>query len=185
MSGIEDRVFYLAGGYKYAMAGEGVCFAHCPRGFATRPVNTGWFAGFAELERGVGGPVAYADDGMRMMGATFDPTGLLRFVEVWDHWARTGVTVDLIHRHVGELQRRMIDALRAGDRGGLSLDDLIPGPDADDRGHFLTFRTPRAGEIHERLVEAGVWTDFREDRLRFGFALYHDPSDVDSLLERL
>ena len=23
---IEDRAFYLAGGYKYAMSGEGVCF---------------------------------------------------------------------------------------------------------------------------------------------------------------
>ncbi|MGH9246666.1 MAG: hypothetical protein ACRD29_20620, partial [Acidimicrobiales bacterium] len=33
-----DRVFYLAGGYKYAMSGEGVCFAHCPRGYGTRPV---------------------------------------------------------------------------------------------------------------------------------------------------
>ena len=30
LSRIAGRAFYLAGGYKYAMAGEGVCFLHCP-----------------------------------------------------------------------------------------------------------------------------------------------------------
>ncbi|MBX9645358.1 MAG: class V aminotransferase, partial [Novosphingobium sp.] len=30
---VADRVFYLSGGYKYAMAGEGVCFLHAPSGF--------------------------------------------------------------------------------------------------------------------------------------------------------
>ena len=30
---IAGRAFYLAGGYKYAMAGEGVCFMHCPPGY--------------------------------------------------------------------------------------------------------------------------------------------------------
>jgi selenocysteine lyase/cysteine desulfurase len=34
-----DRAFYLAGGYKYAMAGEGVCFMHCPAGL--RPAAAG------------------------------------------------------------------------------------------------------------------------------------------------
>ena len=38
---------YLAGGYKYAMAGEGACFMHCPPGFGARPRNTGWYASFA------------------------------------------------------------------------------------------------------------------------------------------
>src|SRR4029079_10990377 len=36
------RAFYLAGGYKYAMAGEGVCFMHCPPGFAPPPRHTRW-----------------------------------------------------------------------------------------------------------------------------------------------
>ena len=48
---IAGRAFYLAGGYKYAMAGEGVCFMHCPPGFAPRPRDTGWFAAFGALRR--------------------------------------------------------------------------------------------------------------------------------------
>src|SRR4029453_19569937 len=55
LAGNADRAFYLAGGYKYAMAGEGVCFMHCPEGFAMRPRDTGWFAGFGALAAGRGG----------------------------------------------------------------------------------------------------------------------------------
>src|SRR5262249_40525607 len=46
LAGHADRAFYLAGGYKYAMAGEGVCFMHCPGGFAMRPRDTRWVAPF-------------------------------------------------------------------------------------------------------------------------------------------
>jgi len=52
LSEIAARVFYLAGGYKYAMAGEGVCFLHCPPGYGLRPRDTGWYAGFSALEGG-------------------------------------------------------------------------------------------------------------------------------------
>ena len=34
LAAIADRAFYIAGGYKYAMAGEGACFMHCPPGIA-------------------------------------------------------------------------------------------------------------------------------------------------------
>ena len=41
--------FFLGGGYKYAMAGEGMGFMHCPPGFGPRPPITGWFAEFGDL----------------------------------------------------------------------------------------------------------------------------------------
>ena len=41
--------FYLGGGYKYAMAGEGCAFLHAPPGFGERPYVTGWFAEFEDL----------------------------------------------------------------------------------------------------------------------------------------
>ena len=41
--------FYLAGGYKYAMAGEGMGLMHCPPGFGPRPPITGWYAEFDDL----------------------------------------------------------------------------------------------------------------------------------------
>jgi selenocysteine lyase/cysteine desulfurase len=78
LGAIQDRVFFLAGGYKYAMSGEGACFLHSPAGYGPRPVDTGWYAGFGQLETGVGDTIAYGEDGSRFAGATFDPSGVYR-----------------------------------------------------------------------------------------------------------
>ena len=106
------RAFYLAGGYKYAMAGEGVCFMHCPPGFAMRPRDTGWFAAFGALGGKGDGSVAYGADGTRFMGATFDPTGLYRQAAVFDWMDEIGLTVGAIHDHVLALQ----DSVSCGGR---------------------------------------------------------------------
>ena len=180
LSTMADRIFYTSGGYKYAMAGEGCCFMHCPDGFARRPVNTGWFAGFGELAQGVGERVGYAADGMRMMGATFDPSGWFRFNAVWDRLTAEGIGVSQIHAHIEPLQRQLVELLRASPAPALERAELLP-PTGVARGHFLTYRTERAGEIHKALRDRGVLTDYRGDRLRFGFGLYHDAADVASL----
>jgi selenocysteine lyase/cysteine desulfurase len=177
---VESRAFYLAGGYKYAMAGEGACFAHCPPGYAERPRDTGWFAGFAELERATGGKVAYAAGGGRLLGATVDPTGVYRLNAVQRWLDGLGVTVAGIHAHVAALQACF---LAAGPHP-----ELVPGPAAPDRGHFLTFRFPdpgRAAAVDAALHAAGVIADHRHDRLRLGFGLYHDAAEIEELLRRL
>jgi selenocysteine lyase/cysteine desulfurase len=94
---IETRAFYLAGGYKYAMTGEGACFTHCPPGYGTRPVDTGWYAGFDDLTGEQGEEVGYASDGKRFFGATFDATALYRFNAVMDLWQGAGLSPVDIH----------------------------------------------------------------------------------------
>src|SRR4029453_2279916 len=54
-----EAAFFLGGGYKYAMAGEGMAFMHCPAGFGPRPPVTGWFAEFGELTAPPGSSVGY------------------------------------------------------------------------------------------------------------------------------
>ena len=70
-------------------------------------------------------------------------------------------------------------------QGLLSAASLLPGGPTAPRGHFLCFREPRAEALHDALAERGVWTDWRRDRLRFGFALYHEPADVKALGQHL
>lgn len=181
---IADRAFYLAGGYKYAMAGEGVCFLHCPPGYGERPVNTGWFAGSAELAEPTG-QVSYPPDAARFRGATFDSTGLYRFNAVQRLLDELGLSVAAIHAHVHQLQRYFLDQLDSLDLPALSSASLVPPPEMGERGHFLTFRLPDADAVAARLRARKVITDYRDDRLRFGFGIYHDESDVDVLCQRL
>jgi selenocysteine lyase/cysteine desulfurase len=170
------RSFYVAGGYKYAMAGEGACFMHCPPGVVERPIDTGWFAGFGALtERS--DQVAYGSGGDRFWGATFDPSGLYRLNAALELFESEGISVAAVRSHVSALQERFLDA-------GRLPGELIP-PVGMDRGSFLTFRTSDASEIHDQLRQRHVITDLRGDRLRIGFGIYHDPEDVDRLIAEL
>jgi kynureninase len=182
LSAVAARAFYIAGGYKYAMAGEGCVFMHCPPGYAARPVNTGWFAGFGSLAQGAEG-VPYAADGLRFMGATFDPSGLYRFNAVMDWLTSHHLDPAAIHAHVQSLQQRFLHGLERLKVPALRADLLLPAADLP-RGNFLCFRTPRAAEIYAALQSRYVIVDYREDRLRIGFGIYHDAADIDELLHR-
>lgn len=183
LSAIARRAFYVSGGYKYAMSGEGNAFMHCPPGIAPRPLDTGWFASFDSLS-GEAGPVGYATDGQRFMGATLDPTGLYRLNAVmrWLHAHR--LTPARIHARVAALQDRLLDGLTRLPLAPFDADHLLPAR-GQPRGNFLCFRTPQAGALQARLAAAGVVCDHRDDRLRIGFGLYHDDADIDELLRRV
>lgn len=174
---VAERAFYLAGGYKYAMAGEGAAFLHVPPGAPTRPVNTGWWAGFGALTEAPDG-VPYAKDGRRFAGATADPSGIYRLRAVLEWLDGTGVSVADVHAHVGGLQERLLGLLESG----LARSILPPG-DAPERGHFLTFRRPEAADLYRRAHERGVITDYRGDRWRVGLGIYHDQDDVERLAD--
>ena len=171
---IQDRAFYIAGGYKYAMSGEGVCFMHCPPGYGPRPVNTGWYAGFGQLETGVSPEIAYGTDGSRFSGATTDPSGVYRMSAVLRWLEEEGVGPAEVHDHALALQARFLTAARLPG-------DLIP-PQPHTRGNFLTFRSDDAGDLYRSLHFRGVITDYRADRLRIGFGVYHSDEDVDALV---
>jgi selenocysteine lyase/cysteine desulfurase len=188
LSAVADRAFYLAGGYKYAMAGEGACFLHCPPGWLPRPRATGWFAGFAALEAAAGGGgVGYAADGQRFMGATFDASGLFRLNAAMRWLQGLGLAAAEIHGHALALQARFVAGLEAaGAPLGLHPDRLAVPLAESRRGNFLAFDLGEdAAAAHARLDAAGVVTDRRGGRLRVGFGLYHTAETVDRLLERL
>ena len=185
LSALAHRIFYLAGGYKYAMGGEGVCFLHCPPGYGPRPRDTGWYAAFGALEGKQQG-VPYAPDGRRFLGATFDASGLYRQRAVHRWMAETGLTVPAIHAHVLACQTAFLEALDSRKLTGLSRSDLLTPLPADGRhGHFLTFRGPHSPGIHHALMAKGIVTDLRDDRLRFGFGCYHRVEDMAEAVTRI
>jgi selenocysteine lyase/cysteine desulfurase len=184
LSGIADRVFYMGGGYKYAMAGEGACFMHCPPGYGPRPRDTGWYAAFGALTAHQTG-VPYGEDGTRFLGATFDPSGLYRQRAVFGWMRNLGLTVDAIHEHVLALQEHFLSALEGSRLDALRSARLITPMASPQRGHFLTFETPRAEALYKELLHLRVITDVRGHRIRFGFGCYHTAADIERAMDRI
>jgi selenocysteine lyase/cysteine desulfurase len=166
--------FYLGGGYKYAMAGEGAAFLHAPPGFGPRPPITGWYAEFDDLTLPPG-MVGYAPDAMRFMGATFDPSGLYRFNAVQRMLRENDISTAMISGYVATLQQQLVDSL-----GGTALADaeLLNPPGPGPHARFLAFRSPEAQRWCAELKQKGCIVDVRGDVLRIGLGLYHDQEDI-------
>jgi kynureninase len=182
LSRVHRRAFYLGGGYKYAMAGEGAAYLAIPPGCALRPVDTGWFASFETLSGRPGEKVPYSDGAMRFWGATFDPTGVYRLDAAMAWLASTGTSIADVHRHSTAMQKHFLDGLARLGCAPIDATHLVP-PAGVRRGNFLTFDVDDADALHKRLVAGNVLIDRRDRRLRFGFGVYHDAAMVDRLVD--
>jgi selenocysteine lyase/cysteine desulfurase len=171
--------FYLGGGYKYAMAGEGCAFLHAPPGFAPRPPVTGWYAEFEDLSL-PRGSVGYAPDARRFLGATFDPSALYRFNAVQRILGEEGLTAARISEHVAKLQAQLLDSIGSTPLGE---SELLNPLDGGLHARFLAFRSPEAKRWYEALLTRDCITDVRGDVLRIGFGIYQDESDVARLID--
>lgn len=179
---LADRLFYIAGGYKYAMAGEGVAMMHCPPGFVPRPVLTGWYAAFDDLSLPPG-HVGYPADAGRFMGATFDPSGLYRFVAVRDLLYGEGLTTAMISAHCAALRDQLLAGIAATPLANATL--INPPRPGMRQARFLAFQSPDAARWQAALAAMDVITDVRDDVLRIGFGLYQTTRDVDALIDCL
>lgn len=170
-----QSAFYLGGGYKYAMAGEGCAFLHAPPGFGPRPRITGWYAEFEDLTLAPG-QVGYAKDAMRFMGATFDASGLYRFNAVQRMLRDNRLATARVSAHVELLQALLLDKLKGS---VFESAELLNPPGEDPHARFLAFRSPSAQRWCAGLAQSNCIVDVRGDVLRIGLGLYHDESDVD------
>jgi len=176
---VASSAFVLGGGYKYAMAGEGMGFMHCPPGYGTRPPITGWFAEFGELTAPPGSSVGYRRDAMRFMGATFDSSALYRFNAVQRMLEENGLSTARIAARVASLQQQLVEGVAGSALGAAELlNPLGDGPHA----RFLAFRHSHAQRWCGELDGQGIVTDVRGAVLRIGFGLYHDEEDVAALI---
>lgn len=167
--------FYLGGGYKYAMAGEGCAFLHAPPGFAERPRITGWYAEFQDLTLPPGA-VGYRKDAMRFIGATFDASALYRFNAVRRMLGDNGLTTPRISQHVAALQKLLLDRIGSTP---LASAELLNPLDGAPHARFLAFRSPKAQDWCSALAARNCVTDVRGDVLRIGLGIYHDERDIE------
>ena len=176
-----SSAFFLGGGYKYAMAGEGCAFMHAPPGFLLRPPITGWFAEFEDLSL-PRGTVGYASDARRFLGATFDPSALYRFTAVRRTLAKHDLTTAAISAHCNRLQEQLLANI---EDTALGRAELLNPLGSQPHARFLAFRSADAARWHSQLKAWNCITDVRGEVLRIGFGIYQDESDVERLVRLL
>lgn len=167
----KDELYVVAGGYKYAEFGEGLCFMRSPRSSALRPVYTGWFSDFGSLE-GTTSSVRYGGGGDRFAGATFDPTSFYRAEAALDHFDACGLDVPAL-REISVRQTTLVTEVIAG--AGLVLASQA---DPALRGGFVSVHAERAAEAQAALRAEGVYVDTRGPRLRIGPAPYLTDDEI-------
>ena len=174
-----DPVFVTSGGYKYAQWGEGVCFLRVPPGCELRPVLTGWFSDFANLDRARdGGPVSYGPRGAdRFAGSTYDPASHYRAAAVIDFFEERPLSVDRL-RALSLAQTGRILA-------GLDGFEVLTPREPEHRGGFVAVRLAGAAEVVRALRAEGVYTDSRGEVLRLGPAPYVTDDEIDRALDTL
>lgn len=175
--------YVVGGGYKYCQLGEGNCFLRFPADCMMRPVITGWYSEFEQLETKAGGKVSYGDGPARFAGSTYDPTSHYRAAEVFRFFSDQNLTVERLR----ELSRRQIAHLARG------FDELALDPKVitravhalDGIAGFLALRAPDASAFAKALRSRGVHADARDDLLRLGPAPYVTDEQLDSALAAL
>ncbi len=170
----QKNLFYVAGGYKYAQAGEGVCFMITPTAIDLYPKNTGWFASFHELSKKSSTQIKFAKGADALWGATFDPSGLYRMRSLWNSFQKHNISVDTIHKHVQKLQEKL-------NTYQIKHAQLIQN---EIQGHFLVYDFSNESDCQkhvQHLKEKNILVDLRGARLRIGLGLYHDELDLNVL----
>ncbi len=178
-----ENAFITGGGYKYCQLGEGNCFLRVPPGCRMRPVLTGWFAEFEQLESAGHGRVQYAPGAAAFAGATYDPTSHYRAAAVFDFHVAQRLTPD----HLREISLHQVGLL-ASSFAALDVDPSMARVEeipAARRAGFLGIRTPRARELVRALRHVAVFADARGDILRLGPAPYLSDNQLRDAVDKL
>ena len=186
LSAVARRVFYIAGGYKYAMAGEGACFMHCPPGYAPRPRDTGWFAAFGALSARQSG-VPYGDGRLPLPRAppSIRP-GLYRMRAVFDWMDEIGLTVAGDPRARARARSSISACASRRARSARCRPPGLSTPIEDPRrGHFLTFETPRAEAIYAIFWHGASSPTCAATASASASAAITRPADIDRAFDRL
>ncbi len=187
LKAIEDRVYYLGGGYKYAQAryGEGLCFLTVPARSHLKPKPSSGFTEFHEYGSHEGGRIAYPSGDYAFWGETLDPAAFYRLNAVVEWLDAARVKVADLHAHAGKLHRHLLSEIDQNRIRVFHRDHFVSPRNPAQRGHFLVYDcvSPRiARGYQDELRERGVTVDTRRSLMRIGFAPYHDESDVDALI---
>ncbi|RNC79471.1 MAG: hypothetical protein ED557_15475 [Balneola sp.] len=182
--GLED-CFILIGGYKYLQWGEANCFLRFPKDCELRPLITGWFASFSTLDHPRNNdPVQYDSSDQRFASATYDPSSQFRAAKVVEFFQEHGLTSKVL-RNQYEAQVGMLRSLFLEKDFNPDHIRLTHSEPLSSNGGFLSLTSPYARDLRADLLSRGIFTDARNEILRFGPAPYTTEAQIKDAIEEL
>ncbi len=182
---LED-CFILIGGYKYLQWGEANCFLRFPKNCDMRPAITGWFASFSTLDKPRdNSPTHYDDSDQRFASGTYDPSSQYRAAKVAHFFEEQGLSKEVLrHQYVQKVELLKSHFLEKDIDPNLIR--LTHQKDIKEHnGGFLSLTSSKAREIRAALLERDIFTDARDQILRFGPAPYTTTSQIEEVMDAL
>lgn len=167
-----EDVYLLIGGYKYLQWGESNCFLRFPKQCPLRPVVTGWFSAFGQLDQPRGDKAITFDDGdQKFATGTYDPISQYRAAAVCDFFEKMGLSPSLLHQQYRMQIRYLRNLFDEQNYAGSGITHANHR-ELDETGGFLALSSPYARKLRASLLEAGIFTDARDEIIRLGPAPY-------------
>lgn len=176
---IQEKCFYVAGGYKYAQGGEGCCFLVVPPEQRRRPFFTGWFAELSTLST-KSNEVPYPTTAQQFAGSTMDFSAIYRLKSVVDFFEQKNIKIEDIDVYIKDQMKLFLSELDNINHPVFNRSHL-KFQSWEKQGHFLTFELINdvlTQNYVQLLDEKKLEVDSRKNRIRFGFGLYQDAEDI-------
>ena len=180
-----EHIYLLIGGYKYLQWGEANCFLRYPANCRLRPAITGWFSAFEQLDHPrTDDPVSFDEGDQKFATATYDPISQYRAAAVTDFFQKQGLSPDVLQKQY----RAQISYLRKlfdeNNFEGSNIKHANTKP-LKETGGFMALRSPDARDIRADLLKKDVFTDARNDIIRFGPAPYTTSNQCEEVIREL
>jgi kynureninase len=180
-----EECYILIGGYKYMQWGEANCFLRFPSDCKLRPVITGWFSAFERLDQPRNSdPVEFDAGDQKFATATYDPISQYRAAAVTEFFTRQGLTREVLQKQyrsqVGYL-RELFNS-KGFDEEVICHANIRP---LDETGGFMALKSPHARTLRAKLLERDIFTDARDQIIRFGPAPYTTAEQCEAVIDAL
>ncbi len=183
IDGLGKDIFVLAGGYKYAQAGEGAAWMKIPENCKLRPAFTGWFSDYESLEK-TKSKINYHDDASRFYGATRDLSGIYRAISVFEWMDEIGLDIEIIEKNNLAQTKYLIDLYDELELKKKGLELLSSRKDSE-RGPFLALKYKNAKSLKEKLEKKDICADARGNILRIGPAEYTKQEELELVMREI
>ncbi|MCC5941601.1 MAG: hypothetical protein JJU37_08680 [Balneolaceae bacterium] len=180
-----EHIYLLVGGYKYLQWGEANCFLRFPADCNLKPIITGWFSAFEQLDHPrTDGPVQFDDGDQKYATATYDPISQFRAAAVTEFFQVQGLTPQVLRNQYSAQLSYLRSLFDEHNFEGSEIEHANTRP-VEESGGFLALRSPHARELRAALLEKDIFSDARDQIIRLGPAPYTTSLQCEKVIKAL